>query len=97
MKYQAQNWGSFVAGQTKYRYDYKAPAATDAQKGVKYFSEAGGVYTMQSPFIGQGVSNLYLDAAGNTIASGYAVTGTTYYYTVDNGMTYQGCSQRRLR
>ena len=61
----------------------------DAQKGVKYFALAGGVYTMQTPFIGQGVSNLYLDAAGNTIASGYAVTGTTYYYTTNKGMSYQ--------
>jgi hypothetical protein len=89
-KYQAQNWANFAAGQTKYRYDYKAPAATDAQKGVKYFSEAGGVYTMiAKPFIGQGVGNLYLDAAGAQIASGYAVTGVTYYYTTNNGMTYQ--------
>ena len=88
-KYEALNWDNFATGQTKYRYDYKAPAATDAQKGVKYFSVSGGVYTMiASPFIGQGVGNLYLDAAGNTIAKGYAVTGTTYYYTIDNGMTY---------
>ena len=87
-KYQALNWASFAAGQTKYRYDYKDPTTTDAQKGVKYFKKDGDVYTMQTPFIGQGVSNLYLDAAGNTIASGYAVTSTTYYYTVDNGMTY---------
>lgn len=90
VKYQALNWTSFEAGQTKYRYDYKAPAATDAQKGVKYFSVSGGVYTMiPKPFIGQGVGNLYLDAAGNTIASGYAATGTTYYYTTDNGQTYK--------
>lgn len=89
VKYQALNWASFATGQTKYRYDYKAPAATDAQKGVKYFKEDAGVYTMQTPFIGQGVGNLYLDAAGNTIASGYAVTGTTYYYTTDKGMTYK--------
>ena len=93
VKYQALNWASFTTGQTKYRYDYKAPATTDAQKGVKYFSRTGDAapytYTMQTPFIGQGVKNLYLDAAGNTIASGYAVTGTTYYYTTDNGMSYQ--------
>ena len=88
-KYQALNWANFAAGQTKYRYDYKSPAATDAQKGVKYFAVDGGVYTMQTPFIGQGVGNLYLDAAGNTIASGYAVSGTTYYYTTDHGMTYK--------
>ena len=88
VKYQALNWASFVAGQTKYRYDYKAPTTTDAQKGVKYFSVSGGVYTMETAFIGQGVGNLYLDATGNTIAKGYAVTGTDYYYTIDKGMTY---------
>lgn len=89
VKYEALNWADFTTGQTKYRYDYKAPTATDAQKGVKYFAVSGGVYTLQTPFIGQGVSNLYLDAAGNTIASGYAVTGTTYYYTLDKGATYR--------
>ena len=110
VKYQALNWGDFVAGQTKYRYDYKATTHTyynvddkgtpaddtddiiteyfDAQKGVKYFKEDGGVYTMQTAFIGQGVGNLYLDAAGNQIASGYAVSGTTYYYTTNKGMSY---------
>ena len=88
-KYQAQNWGDFGQGQTKYRYDYTASNG-DAQKGVKYFSkDNNNVYTMVSPFIGQGVSNLYLDAQGNTIASGYAVTGTTYYYTLNNGQSYQ--------
>lgn len=60
----------------------------DAQKGVKYFALDAGVYTMQTPFIGQGVNNLYLDAAGNTIAKGYAVTGTDYYYTTNKGMSY---------
>lgn len=93
VKYQALNWASFAAGQTKYRYDYKAPAATDAQKGVKYFLRTGDTapytYTLQTPFIGQGVGNLYLDAAGNTIARGYAATGTTYYYTTDHGKTYK--------
>lgn len=87
-KYEALNWGSFAAGQTKYRYDYKDPTTTDAQKGVKYFKEDAGVYTMiTKPFIGQGVSNLYLDAAGNTIASGYAATSTTYYYAFVVGKT----------
>lgn len=64
----------------------------DAQKGVKYFLRTGAAapytYTMQTPFIGQGVGNLYLDAAGNTIASGYAKSEVTYYYTTDNGMHY---------
>ncbi len=86
--YEALAFDDFATGATKYRYDYKAATTTDAQKDVKYFAEDGGVYTMQTPFIGQGVSNLYLDDAGNTIATGYAVTGTTYYYTIDHGMHY---------
>ncbi len=90
--YQALAFNEFATGQTKYRYDYKTPAATDAQKGVKYFALNGGVYTMQTPFIGQGVGNLYLDEHGTTIASGYAKTGTTYYYTTDNGMTYKAAN-----
>jgi len=61
----------------------------DAQKGVKYFSLDGGVYKMETAFIGQGVNNLYLDAAGNTIAKGYAKSGTDYYYTTDHGMSYK--------
>ena len=61
----------------------------DAQKGVKYFALDNGVYTMQTPFIGQGVNNLYLDAAGNTIAKGYAKSEVTYYYTTDKGMSYK--------
>ena len=93
VKYQALNWDKFATGQTKYRYDYKAPATTDAQKGVKYFSVSGGIYTMETAFIGQGVGNLYTRSGEGTTASpyvftnasGYAVTGTTYYY----GMTYK--------
>ena len=92
VKYQALNWSGFASGQTKYRYDYKAPTTTDAQKGVKYFSVSGGVYTMETAFIGQGVSNLYLDATGTTVASGYAATGTTYYYTTNHGMSYQAAT-----
>jgi hypothetical protein len=68
----------------------------DAQKGVKYFSRTGSgtdldpyVYTMETAFIGQGVGNMYLDAAGNTIARGYAKSEVTYYYTTDHGMTYK--------
>jgi hypothetical protein len=34
------------------------------------------------------VNNLYLDAAGNTIASGYAKSHVTYYYTTDHGLHY---------
>ena len=81
---------TFTAGddvEGYYRYDYKTSAG-DAQKGVKYFSVAGGIYKMETAFIGQGVSNLYLDDHG-TIASGYAATGTAYYYTIDHGQTYK--------
>ncbi len=92
VKYQALAWGSFPSGATKYRYDYKDPAAADAQKGVIYFYNGAKV----TAFIGQGVSNLYTrTGAGTTaapyvytIASGYAVTGTDYYYTLDNGKSY---------
>lgn len=94
VKYQALNWGSFDTGQTKYRYGYKTATTTDAQKGVKYFSRTGDAepytYTMQTPFIGQGVNNLYINTGTTqapvyTKATGYAVTDTKYYY----GSTYK--------
>lgn len=103
VKYQALAWSNFATGQTKYRYGYKETSATpsntsyyDAQKDVNYYTRTGtgteqDPYTyaiVESPFIGQGVSNLYLDNQGSTIASGYAVSGTTYYYTVDGGQHY---------
>lgn len=91
--YEPVAWDNFPAGVTKYRYDYKDAAATDAQKGVIYFSVNGSTYTKVTAFIGQGVSNLYTrsgDAAPYTYtkATGYAVTGTDYYYTLDQGQTY---------
>ena len=76
--------GESVAG--LYRWGLKNAPAGDVKKGVKYFT---GVNTdMVTVFLGQTVNNLYLDNAG-TIASGYAVTGTTYYYTTDRGMSYK--------
>lgn len=116
--YQALDWANFATGQTKYRYDYKAPTKShtivddkgtadtsddtpidcyDAQKGGTYFSVSGSVYSKETPFIGQGVGNMYTRSGAGTaadpyvytIASGYAVTGTTYYYTTDKGMSYQ--------
>ena len=47
-----------------------------------------------------GVSNLYTRSGAGTpgdpyvysIASGYAVTGTAYYYTLDHGATYQAAT-----
>ena len=71
-----------------YRFGYKASSG-DAQKGVKYFSKENDVYAMVAkPFIGQGVGNLFLDEDGEESASGNAVTGTDYYYTIDNGLSY---------
>lgn len=69
-----------------------APTGSDVQKGVTYFSNNNASAASINAFLGQSVSNLYLDNAGNTIASGYAVTGTTYYYTTDHGMTYQAAT-----
>ena len=69
-----------------------APTGSDVQKGVTYFSNNNASAASISAFLGQSVSNLYLDNAGNTIASGYAVTGTTYYYTTDHGMSYQAAT-----
>ena len=87
-KYQAvtKTAGASVSG--LYRYKLVAAPAGDVQKGVKYFANSNATTGMITPFLGQGVSNLYLDAAGNTIASGYAVTGTDYYYTTNHGATY---------
>ena len=76
--------GESVAG--LYRGGLKSAGTGDVQKGVVYFKSAtSGKITV---FIGQGVSNLYLDSEGKTIAKGNAVTGTDYYYTVNNGMSY---------
>jgi len=69
-----------------------APTGSDVQKGVTYFSNNNASAASISAFLGQSVSNLYLDNAGSTIASGYAVTGTTYYYTTDHGMSYQAAT-----
>jgi hypothetical protein len=56
---------------------------------VKYFSYLVPNYSIEANvFIGQRVNNLYLDAAGNKIASGYAKSEVTYYYTTNNGMSY---------
>lgn len=78
--------GASVAG--LYRYALKNAPAGDVKKGVTYFT-ASDKDMVSNIFLGQGVSNLYLDAAGNTIAKGYAATGTTYYYTVNHGMSYK--------
>lgn len=73
-----------------------ATADKDVQKGVKYFEKNDASTGMITAFLGQGVGNLYtrsgagtdIDPYVFTIASGYAVSGTTYYYTIDNGQSY---------
>ena len=85
VKYEAVSFDDATVT-TKYRYDYKDAGTGDVQKGTAYF--AGETSGQKTVFLGQGVANLYLDNTGTTIATGYAVTGTTYYYTTDNGMTY---------
>lgn len=61
-------------------------ATGDVQKGVAYFTSLKK--DMVTVFLGQTVNNLYLDAEGAQNATGYAVTGTDYYYTVTSGMSY---------
>ena len=68
-----------------YRYALKAAPAGDVQEGVFYFENATS--NNKDVFLGQTVNNLYLDDQG-TVASGYAKTGTTYYYTTNNGMSF---------
>lgn len=63
----------------------------DAQSSVIYMSKsATGVLTRQTPFLGQSAGNLYIKSGDvYTLATGYAVTGTTYFYTTDGGNTFQ--------
>lgn len=83
-----------------YRYAQTAAPAGDVQKGVKYFPDNTATAGMLTVFVGQGVSNLYTRTGAGTaadpyvytIASGYAVTGTTYYYTLDKGQTYKAAT-----
>lgn len=77
--------GASVSG--LYRYAYADAPSGDVQKGTIYFADETS--DMITPFIGQGVSNLY--TATHEPASGYAVTGTGYYYTLDHGLSYQAC------
>ena len=73
--------GQSVSG--LYRYALKNAPAGDVKKDVTYFTSS--TKDAVSVFLGQTVDNLYLDAAGTTIASGYAVSGTTYYYSYMDG------------
>ncbi|MCR5314584.1 MAG: hypothetical protein K6E52_01630 [Bacteroidaceae bacterium] len=67
----------------------------DAQTGIVYMSKSTeGILTQVNKFVGQAVTNLYTRSGDEepytyTSASGYAATGTTYYYTTDGGTTYK--------
>lgn len=83
-----------------YRFALTAAPAGDVQKGVTYFDNSDASANAITAFLGQGVSNLYTRSGAGTdadpyvysIASGYAVTGTTYYYTLNHGVTYQAAT-----
>lgn len=85
--YEALAWDKFATGQTKYRYKYKTAQNGDVKKDSTYFNADGTL--KEKVFLGQNVSNLFLDIDGKTPASGYAKTGTTYYYTDNGGQSYK--------
>lgn len=86
-----------------YRYTLVAAAATaeDVKEGVKYFPNINGTAGMITAFLGQTVNNLYTrSGAGSdsdpyvyTPASGYAKTGTIYYYAIDGGKDYEAATE----
>ena len=80
---------------TKYRYAFLDPTG-DVQEGETYYQFTAvadlSTYSVKQVFLGQRVDNLYTrsGSAGSytyTQASGYAKTGTIYYYTLD-GVTF---------
>jgi len=85
--YEALAWDKFATGQTKYRYKYKTAQNGDVKKDSTYFNANGTL--KEKVFLGQNVSNLFLDDKGKTPASGYAKTGITYYYTDNGGQDYK--------
>ena len=59
----------------------------DARFGATYMKMTDGILTQKTKFVGQAVTNLYTRSGDDepytyTSASGYAATGTTYYYKV---------------
>ena len=89
-KYQAvtKTVGQAV-GDNVYRFALKAATTDeDVKEGVFYFNNSAASSDAITAFIGQDVSNLFTDNTG-TPATGHAKTGTTYWYTDDNGLTYK--------
>lgn len=77
-----------AVGANVYRYALITGTTGDVEKGVTYFAKNDGTEGSITAFLGQNVSNLYLDDAG-TQASGLAKTGTSYWYSTDNGLTFK--------
>ncbi|MBR4897321.1 MAG: hypothetical protein IKZ48_00830 [Prevotella sp.] len=78
-----------AVGENVFRYALKAGTAGDVEKGVTYFAKNDATENAITAFLGQDVSNLYLNATGTQQASGNAKTGTSYWYTDDNGLTFK--------
>jgi hypothetical protein len=76
-----------AVGDNVYRYALKAGTTGDVEKGVTYFAKGDGTEGSITAFLGQNVSNLYLNPTGTEQASGLAKTSTDYYYTT-NGQTF---------
>ena len=103
VKYQAISFDDATVT-TKYRYNIITPAATgtycDVKKGETYYTYTdtpAETYTLKTVFLGQRVDNLYTRSGEGTTASPYvytpasglAVSGTTYYYTLDGGVSFK--------
>lgn len=90
VKYEVKKFNVDDAVNGYYYYGFKAAQAGDVKRDSTYFklNTTTSVYEKYVPFLGQKVNNCYLDNAGTTAAKGNAVTGTTYYYTVDGGKNY---------
>lgn len=88
--------GSFTGIKYRYDYKDTEKSHTvdatdyyDAQKGHVYFKKTGDTYERENkPFIGQVADNLYTRTGNGTTepyeytkCSGYAVSGTQYFYT----------------
>ena len=65
-----------AVGDNVYRYALKAGPAEDVKKDETYFAKNDATEGAITAFLGQDVSNLYLNATGTQQASGLAKTGT---------------------
>ena len=98
VKYQAISFDDATVT-TKYRYALIDPTG-DVKKGETYYTYTATTpvsYTLKTVFLGQRVDNLYTRSGEGTTASPYvytpasglAVTGTTYFYTLDGGVSFK--------